>query len=68
MKSFWAFISNLLNAIIATVMVIVLGIVSIIAMPILACLFIIVLVFGLFYYLMGGKLPDIFMKEKIDKD
>lgn len=68
MKSFQSFISDVLSSVVATVMILMVGIVCIVAMPIFACLFIIVLFFGLGYYLMGGKLPDILNKKTLDKD
>lgn len=68
MKSFQSFLSDVLNSIVTIVMIIVFGSVMIVAVPVLALMFIIILFFGLVCWIIKGELPDIFKKKTLDKD
>lgn len=68
MKAFQSFVSDLLNSIVAIIMILMVGSVIIVAMPILACLFIIILLFGLGCWIIKGELPDLCKKKSLDKD
>ena len=67
MEVFWNFLSKVMECIVAIVLIISVASVMIVAMTIMACLFPIAVLFGLIWWMMGGKLPDFSMKKELDK-